>query len=283
MPANLTHHSYGKSAIRLTKVIRRDDRHDLIEYAVTVTLAGDFGGSYTTGDNSKIVATDSMKNTVYVLAAENNFDSPEAFASLAARHFVKTYEQVESAEVRVEQGGWSRINVDGEPHASAFHASGRDVRIGRAVAGASGVQVGGGIGGLVVLRTSGSEFWGFVADRYRTLGDSRDRIFATTVDAEWTFAESGDFNADYDAMRGAMLTTFATHHSLAVQQTLNEMGKAALDAVPAVRKIELSMPNQHRIPFNLEPFGLENTNAIFVPTAEPFGMITGVVEREAAQ
>jgi urate oxidase len=131
-----------------------------------------------------------------------------------------------------------------------------------------------------VLKTTASEFSNFVTDRYRTLKDTKDRIFATTVDAEWTYSiRKADFNGSFSAIRTALLTTFATHHSLAVQQTLLAMGEAALAASPAIQSIDLKMPNQHRIPFNLEPFGIKNDNEIFVPTDEPFGMITGVVTR----
>jgi urate oxidase len=283
MSGVLRHNSYGKADVRLTKVVRHSDgRHDLYEFSVDIQLEGDFADSYTAGDNSKVVATDSMKNTVYVLAKENPFDSPEAFALLLARHFVRTYAQVGGAAVKVRQDNWQRITVEGAPHAHSFVNGGGDVRWSLVRLGKTGPAiVQSGIAGLRVVKTTGSEFHTFVTDRYRTLKDTRDRLFGTSVDAEWNWAgESADFNAGYGAIRPALLRTFATHHSLAVQQTLLEMGRAALSAAPAVKSIRLAMPNQHRIPFNLEPFGLKNDNDIFVATDEPYGLITGVVERE---
>jgi urate oxidase len=269
--------------VRLTKVVRHPDgRHDLYEFCVDVQLEGDFADSYTAGDNTKIVATDSMKNTVYVLAKETTFDSAEGFALTLARHFAGTYAQVTAVSIRVSQANWQRITADGQPHAHAFVKGGTDVRwalVKMAKHGRPTVESG--VSGLQVVKTTASEFRDFVTDRYRTLKDTSDRIFGTSVEAAWTWGgEAAEFNAGYGAVRAALLHTFAAHHSLAVQQTLLEMGRAALSAAPAIKSIRLTMPNQHRIPFNLEPFGLKNENDVFVTTDEPYGLITGTVERE---
>jgi urate oxidase len=276
----LHHNSYGKSSVRLTKVMRGPQRHEFIEMSVDILLEGDFVASYSHGDNRKVIATDSMKNTVYVLAAESKFDSIEQFALLLCRHFRTTYPQVTKAEVAIEQASWDRIEAGDRPHSHAFVSGRSEKRICRAALD-SKPQISGGIAGLQVLKTTGSEFSGFVSDRYRTLKDASDRIFATSVEAQWKYSkEKADFNVSFDTIRAALLNTFAAHHSLSVQQTLLEMGKAALEAAPAIDSIELKLPNQHRIPFNLEPFGLKNTLELFVPTDEPYGLIAGVVKRE---
>ena len=282
MSAKLANHSYGKSDIRLTKVIRDGDRHSLLEFSVDVLLDGDFGRSYTAGDNAKIVATDSMKNTVYVTAKEQQFDSPERFAVLLSKHFCRTYEQVSSASVTIRQTNWARIDVDEKPHDHAFVCGGPDLRTAVAKTTGNTTTLSGGISDLLVLKTTRSVFKGFVTDRYRTLKDADDRIFATKVTAAWDFETAGDgpHNAVADSVRTAMLETFATHMSYAVQETMFEMGKAALAAVPSIGRISLSMPNKHRIPVNLQPFGLTNDNEIFVWTEEPYGKIDAVVTRE---
>ncbi|MEM6562790.1 MAG: factor-independent urate hydroxylase [Planctomycetota bacterium] len=280
MPHELTYNSYGKGRVRVTKVVRHGDRHELFELAVKVTLRGDFDASYTAGDNTNIVATDSIKNTVYVLAKETDFTHMEPFAVTLAKHFVDTYPQVSTAEVDVEQPNWVRVFMDGESHDHAFTRGSGDLRTSRAVYDGTTLRHVGGLRGLEVLKTTASEFHGFVDDRYRTLRDTTDRIFATTIDATWTYLESEvDFAALHAGVKRIVLDTFATHHSLAVQQTLLAIGNAVLDAVPHVDEIRLQMPNQHRIPMNLEPFGLTNENEIFVATDEPFGMITGTVKR----
>jgi urate oxidase len=283
MSTRLTHNSYGKSCIRLAKVVRRGDHHDYFELSVDVSLEGDFVESYTAGDNTKVVATDSMKNTVYVLAKEHTFDAVDDFAGILAGHYVQTYPQVAAASVAIRQAMWKHIRVDDVPHEHAFVSGGSELRTARVRSERNAtLQRWAGVTNLLVLKTTGSEFRDFVDDRYRTLKDTRDRIFATSVEAEWSYADATarDFNAEHVAIRRAMLETFANHHSLAVQQTLLAMGDAALAACGAISSIRLAMPNQHRIPFNLEPFGLSNENDIFVPTDEPFGLITGTVERK---
>lgn len=281
--AVLQHNAYGKSHVRLTKVVRGPHRHKLSELSVDIQLEGDFHDSYTTGDNRKIIATDSMKNTVYVLAKENDFQSIEEFSLLLCRHFISTYSQVKTATAHIRETKWDRIQAGDHPHPHAFVAGGSEQRTCRARLNAKSAKadLSGGIANLQILKTADSEFADFVSDRYRTLKDAHDRIFATTVDAVWAYdSESSDFDASFTAIRTGLLKTFATHHSLAVQQTLLAMGEAALAACASIQSIELNMPNQHRIPFNLEPFGLENGNEIFVPTDEPYGTISGVVRRK---
>ncbi len=273
----LKENSYGKSSVRLTKVVRHGSHHELIEISVDIRLHGDFVASYATGDNSKIIATDSMKNTVYVLAKERSFASIEEFAAQLARHFLQTYNQVRQAEVSINQASWQRL----AHHSHAFIDGGTERRICRADLAGEELELTGGVSELRFLKTTGSEFCGFVTDRYRTLQDATDRIFATSVEAVWTYAsEVADFNGTFIAARSALVQTMADHHSLAVQQTLLAMGNAALKACPILRSIRLTMPNLHRIPVNLQPFGLENRNEIFVPFDEPYGVISGFIERE---
>jgi urate oxidase len=283
MAARLQHNAYGKSSIRLTKVVRGPLRHELAELSVDIMLEGEFADSYLSGDNRKVIATDSMKNSVYVLAKEVDFKSIEDFAIVICRHFRSSYAQVESATVSISQAKWDRIELGGRPHPHAFIGSASERRTCWACmkAGTVDAAISGGITGLQLLKTTNSEFSDFVSDRYRTLKDTRDRIFATSVDAMWSYgAEKSEFNGSFAVIRAALLKTFAEQHSLAVQQTLMAMGKAALAACPSIQSVDLKMPNQHRIPFNLEPFGIKNDNEIFVPSDEPFGLITGVVTRE---
>jgi urate oxidase len=281
--AKLLHNSYGKSKVRLTKVSRTADRHELAELSVTIELKGDFTASYVKGDNRNIIATDSMKNTVYVLAKENTFASIEDFATILCDHFLKTYPQVYSASIMIEETKWKRINIDNNPHPHAFTSGGAEKRVCTAnlVRDARTITRHGGVTDLQVLKTTASEFTDFVTDRYRTLKDAKDRIFATTIEARWNYyPDATDFNKYFADIRAALIKTFATHYSLAVQQTLLAMGEAALAACPKIDLIDLKLPNHHRIPFHLQPFGLENNNEIFVPTDEPFGSISGTVQRQ---
>jgi urate oxidase len=281
MPNNLIHNSYGKSAVRLTKVVRNGARHELFEIDAQIQLQGDFEPAYRDGDNSSVVATDSIKNTVYVLAKENEFDSVEQFAVILAKHFPATYSQVTQATVELFQSAWTRIAVDGKPHDHAFTSAGPQRRYAKVIfARGDAAKLTGGVRDLLVLKTTASEWRDFVTDRYRTLKDTRDRIMATKVDADWQYnTDKADFPAAAAAIDGAILRTFATQHSLGVQQTLLAMGEAALGACSAIDSISFELPNQHRIPFNLEPFGLKFENDIFVATDEPYGLIRGTIAR----
>jgi urate oxidase len=280
----LTPNAYGKSDVRLTKVVRRGARHELFEITADVQLEGDFAAAYSTGDNRNVVATDTMKNFVYVKAKERSFDSVEALALILADEFVRTYPQVTRATVELRQSAWRRIEVDGMPHDHAFVDGGRQMRYAKAAKSREAdVHLTGGLRDLVVLKTTASEWRDFHTDRHRTLRDTGDRIMATSIDADWSFArlpDRDDFDATYDAITRAILTTFATRHSLGVQQTLKDMGDAALAACPVIDSISFALPNLHRIPVNLEPFGLNFENDIFVATDEPYGLIKGTITRD---
>jgi urate oxidase len=283
MPAKLTYQSYGKSAVRLTKVKRLPDRHELIELEVAIELSGDFAESYACGDNSKVIATDTMKNTVYALAATHPIDAPEDFASALARHFVQAHRHVYNAIVRMWQTSWRRMTIDGREHPHSFVGAGQDRRKVMLHLTREKPYMWSGVDDLMLLKTADSAFRGFLRDAYTTLADTDDRIFATRLSADWLYDKPvPDWNAAYHAIMDAMVRVFARHQSLSVQQTLYSMGEAALEACPAIRVIHLEMPNQHRIPVNLQPLGLENRNEIFVTTTEPYGLIKATLERKLA-
>jgi urate oxidase len=282
MSATLVHNSYGKSAVRLTKVVRNGSVHELFEISAAIQLEGDFEPAYRDGDNRNVIATDSIKNTVYVLAKENAFDSVEQFSLILARHFLANYSHVSKATIELTQSSYNRIHVNGHPHDHAFTSAGPQLRLAKAIVSRTSPreELIGGVRDLVVLKTTASEWRDFHTDRYRTLKDTRDRIMATKVNADWTYNTTTDhFAVCATVIDDAILTTFATHHSLGVQQTLLAMGEAALGACPQIDSISFELPNLHRIPFNLEPFGLKFENDIYVATDEPYGLITGTITR----
>ena len=279
--ARLTANSYGKAAVRLTKVVRHGAVHTLFEFNVEIMLEGKFEAVYLEGDNSRCIPTDTMKNTVYALAKKHEFESGEEFARILAGHFIETFLHVFRATVTLEQVLWDRIVVDGKPHDHSFAKSttARRTATARAQRGEP-ITLTGGVTGLEVIKTTKSGFAGFLRDQYTTLKETTDRIFGTSVDAAWTYdSAEADFNAGFAAARRAILDVFATHDSLGVQQTIFAMGEAVLAAVPAICEISFTMPNQHRLLVNLEPFKMTNSNEIFVTTSEPFGLIKGTLAR----
>jgi urate oxidase len=281
MPAVLTSHSYGKSRVRVTRVIRLADRHEVRELTVDVRLEGDFGASYTRGDNSLVIPTDTMKNVVHALAHGRPAEAIEDFGAALAGHFLEGFTHVRSATVRLVEHPWRRIAVDGRDHPHAFISGGGETRTAAVTRDRGGTRFEAGLEGLQVLKTTGSGFSGFLRDRYTTLPETADRIFATEVQARWLYAAGAEVSWDeaHGRVRRSLLETFAGHESLSVQQTLYAMGEAALSACAEVEEVALTLPNKHRTLVDLERFGRTNLNEVFVATDEPFGVITGTLRR----
>ena len=272
---------YGKAEVRIVKITRDTATHEIEDLSVTSQLRGDFSASHLTGDNSHVVPTDTQKNTVYGLAREHGIGSPEAFLLRLGDHFTGTFDWVTGGRWEAESYAWARIAVDGAPHDHAFVREGQETRTAVVTRDGAETWVLAGLTGLVVLKSTGSEFHGFPRDRFTTLEEADDRILATAVTARWRYADLElDFDAAYAAIRQQLLETFATTHSLALQQTLYAMGAAVLEARPEVAEIRFSMPNKHHFLVDLSPFGLDNPNEIFFAADRPYGLIEATVERE---
>jgi urate oxidase len=143
-----------------------------------------------------------------------------------------------------------------------------------------GLLVESGLEDLPLLKATDSAFAGFLREAYTTLPETLDRLFATVLSANWLYAEdAADWDRCYRLTRQALLEVFARHKSLSVQHTLHAMGTAALEVCKEVEQISLRMPNKHHLLVNLQPFGLENNNEIFVATEELYGVITGTLRR----
>jgi urate oxidase len=280
MSAILTQQAYGKSRVRLTKVLRHTDRHELKELCVAIQLTGDFAASYTQGDNSRVVATDTIKNTVYVLAKDHPLTDIESFGQALAGHFLKTYPHVASATINLTEKPWQRIVSNGVEHPHAFVSGGGEHRTSTITLTRQERHIESGFEELALLKTTDSAFTGFLRDRYTTLPETEDRIFATLLTATWFHDKPpDDWNRCYQLIRQTLVAVFAEHKSLSVQHTLHAMGTAALDVCSSLRQISLEMPNRHHLLVNLQPFGLANHNEIFVPTNEPFGLIRATLTR----
>jgi len=269
---------YGKAECRLVKVTRDTDRHLIEDLNVTSQLRGDFEACHTEGDNSHVVATDTQKNTVYAFARDG-VGSPEEFLLRLGRHFLGEFEWVSGGHWAAEQYAWERI-ADGD---HSFVRTGRETRTTVVEMDGADVAVTAGLKDCTVLKSTGSEFHGFPRDRYTTLQETTDRILATNVTASWRYTAADlDFNALYDGVRDLLLTTFADVHSLALQQTIFEMGKAVLERYDEVQEVSLSCPNKHHFLVDLEPFGLDNPGEVFFAADRPYGLIEATVQREEA-
>jgi urate oxidase len=309
MDITLGQNDYGKAGIRLAYVWRDGDRHDFRDLTVSVALEGDFAASFMHGDNTKVLPTDSQKNTVYALAKERGVGEIEDFATLLARHFVESHGPVERATVRIEEHGWTRIG----PHSFGGDGGLRYARA-RHRDGAT-TEIRSGLLEVRVVNTTGSEFAGFATDRYTTLPEAWNRILATRITALWIYGsrapgnnrppehppsraegndprleppqtpgeESGRFDwaTIYTETRRHLVQAFVETYSRSLQQTLYAMGARVLEHRPEIAAIRLSLPNIHHTPVDLSPFGLTNENEVFVVSEQPHGLIEGTVTRSA--
>jgi len=283
MTVVLGDNQYGKADVRLVHIARGGDWHEITDLTVSVALAGDLAAVHHSGDNSGVVATDSQKNTVYAFAREHGIGEIEDFADLLARHFVATYSHIRRARVAIEQHSWDRIAVDGDDHPHSFAAAGGERRTTTVTHDGAQSWVLSGLTGLVVLKSTGSEFAGFVRDRYTTLAETDDRILATAVTARWLHgAAAGDWATSFALVRRRLVETFSATHSLSLQQTLYAMGSAALEGQPDIAEIRLSMPNRHHFLVDLAPFGLDNPGEVYFAADRPYGLIEGTVTRDDA-
>jgi urate oxidase len=280
MSVRLVTHEYGKSRVRVLKVFREDATHTVKELDVAVTLTGDFASSYTSGDNSLVVATDTIKNTVNVLAHRELGLQTERFAKVLAEHFPAKYGQVKTARVEITERVWDRLVAGGAPHPHSFTAAQSARAWVSASAESGGTVLRSGIRELLILKSTGSGFEGFPRCEFTTLAETKDRVFATSLDATWTWGDlPGDFTAANREVLAALLEPFALNYSPSVQTTLFEMGDRVLQACPEVMEIHLAAPNKHCLLINLKPFGIENRNELFVPTDEPHGQIEATIRR----
>ncbi len=281
MAAVLGQNSYGKSDIRLMKVVRDGAVHRLHDLVVDVTLEGDFGAAHLDGDNAKVLPTDTMKNTVYAKASELRLGTNEEFARELAAHFLQTSGAAHAARVSIAEHAWSRLEANGVPHDHAFQRGGAEVRraeVRRTRAGDETVEAG--IERLTVLKSARSGFSGYPRDQYTTLPETDDRIMATSISTRWRYAtDTKGFDDQFTGVRRALLETFADHDSRSVQHTLYAMGAAVIERCPRVDEISITMPNSHHLLVDLAPLGLDNPNEIFVPTPAPYGLIEAKIFR----
>jgi urate oxidase len=292
--ARLGENRYGKSRVRLSRITRAHDpelgeRHEFNEWTVRVLLQGDFDASFTEADNSCLLPTDTMKNTVYSLARASRAANIEEFAMELGDYLLVNNAHVSKVSVEIDEKSWERLQVDGAPEATTFKLGGPELETVRAERARNAAwQITSGIDGLTILKTTKSAFTGYIKDKLTTLKPATDRIFGTRATVAWDYAaatpDTGpDFAPEFDLVRArilaALLKEFAGHMSMSVQHTLFDMGKAALQAAPEIARIHFTMPNLHHLLADLSPFGQDNPNHIFVPIDEPHGYIEATIER----
>ncbi|NKY27204.1 factor-independent urate hydroxylase [Nocardia gamkensis] len=287
-PIVLTDHRYGKAENRIVRIHRQTARHEIRDVNVSTVLRGDFADAYVAGDQAKVLPTDSQKQTAYAFAKQPGLRAIEDYALALADHFVAEIEPVRSARVEVDEYAWQRVSVGGVEHDHTWVRQGPEVRTAAVTVAGSGAErrawVVGGVKDLTILKSTGSEFADFLTDDFTVLAPTHDRMLATALVAEWRFADSAgvDWDEVYTGVRARLVETFATLHSKAMQQTLFEMGKAALTACPVLAEIRLAAPNKHHFDYDLGRFGIENRGEVYHADDRPYGLIHATVARADA-
>ena len=277
----LAENRYGKSRVRLVRVKRHPERHDFHEWTIDVLLEGDFESCFVDGDNSKILPTDTMKNTVYSLARNSSAQCMEQFGQELTAFLMGRNPQVASVQVKIAEKAWDHLTTGGNPHPTTFVLSSAEVQTTEiSQKRDTKVSISSGLENLLILKTAGSGFIGFIKDSLTTLPEATDRLLGTSLRANWKYASpSVNFPSLRSKIRESLLETFANHHSKSVQHTLYAMGEAVLERILEIEDIELTMPNIHCLLVDLSRFGQDNPNEIFVPVDEPHGYIEARVCR----
>ena len=276
--ATLGANQYGKAESRVVRVVRGADRHEIHDLNVSTSLRGDFDAAHVDGDQSAVLPTDTQKNTAFAYAKLHGVTSPEDYALALGRRLLDATPAAASAQVRVEQYAWDRLGRH------AFSRRGGEVRTCVVEVGRETVQVTSGLQDLVLLKSTGSEFKGFLVDEFTTLAEADDRILATSLTAQWRHdSADADWNASYDLVRDVLLSTFATTYSRALQETLYLMGSAVVDTLPGIAEVRFAAPNKHHFLVDFSGFdvdGLENNGEVFIAADRPYGLIECTVLRE---
>lgn len=272
--------NYGKSEVRLVKVDRSGSRHGLRDITAEVSLTGDFDAAHVKGDNTGLIATDTMRNTVYALAKQRLTKDIESFGLALVDHFLQVGPKNTGARVKLTEHTWNRIEVDGAGHDHSF-VKGSGKRTATVSGGESGErEVSAGLEDVTVLKTTNSGWEGYLHEQYTTLPETDDRILSTVVSAKWQYNNANlDFDRVWESVEHRILQTLTDHYSPSVQNTLYRMGYAVLEEHAEVERIHFSLPNIHHLLFDLERFGMENDKEIFQATSDPYGLIEGTVER----
>ena len=278
---------YGKAETRLVRIYRDSPRHQIRDLNVSTSLRGSFADAHVAGDQKDVLPTDSQKNAVFALAKQHGVGTIEEFALTLADHFLRQSPAATGARIEIDEYPWERIQVSGAGHDHSFVRSGGGVRT--TVVNVDGrgsgrvAHVVSGIKDLVVLKSTGSEFHGFLKDEYTTLPETTDRILATSLVARWRYEQSDvEWDKSYDAIRALLLQRFAEIHSYALQQTLYGMGESVLEQFAEVAEIKFSAPNKHHFLVDLSPFELDNPGEVFFAADRPYGLIEGTVVRDGA-
>jgi len=278
---------YGKAESRVVRIYRDTKRHEIRDLNVSTAIRGDFEAAHTTGDQAHVLPTDTQKNTAFAFAKKHGVRSPEEYAVALGGRLLEATPAATGVLVNAEEYPWDRVTVGQYEHEHTFVRRGGEVRTVAVDVTPDGLRIVSGLTDLVVLKSTGSEFRGFLRDEYTTLPDADDRILATSLTAHWRSrhdqpgqVEDVEWDEEHRTVRALLLEAFASTYSHALQETLFAMGRLVLERMPTVEEISFAAPNRHHFLVDLAPFGLDNPGEVFVAADRPYGLIEATVTRE---
>src|SRR5258708_26714532 len=179
---SLAENRYGKSRVRVVRVKRHPDRHDFREWTLEILLEGDFDPCFVDGDNSKILPTDTLKNTVYALARSSMAECMEEFGKELIAFLLDRNPQVSAARVMLSEKAWEHLYTGGKPHPTTFMQSSTECQTAEIAATRNGLpSVRSGLENLVILKTAGSGIVGVIKGLLYAPAGSAARVFRRLV------------------------------------------------------------------------------------------------------
>lgn len=286
---DLPMHQHGKNRVRLGRTWREGNVHHFVEWTVATVLESAMEQAFFVGDNSGMTATDTQKNTVYVVAKRMSTKCTiEEYAVALAQHFVATYPLVSKAKISVEQKPWNRVHVNGVPHDHGYMLTGTEIRTVFVTYDKAGkLDVTAGIKDMTVLKTTQSGYEGYLIDQYTTLPPTKDRIVATSITCTWKYATAPhSYDQAFNSAKQSIVDLFygppkGGVFSGSVQNTMYQVGEAMLDRISQIESVFFNMPNIHFLPCNV--VGSKFENDVYVATSEPHGTIEAVITRKGKQ
>ena len=285
---NYDDNHYGKSCVKVAKIIKYSTHHDFKEFIVDIQLYGDFLKSFVIPTNENVIPTDTMKNTVYVLAQQHSMDSPIEFGVDLTSYFLNKFSHVSKVNVEITEIVWNRVILDNNKEHTHGFVDKQTHQLKCLVSNTKGqeIDIKAGIVNLSILKTKGSSFDGFMIDEYTTLKPASDRIMATKANIFWSYDDiydlkTIDHNVIYQKVKQLAVQTFVMHdESKSVQHTIHIIGHNVLNSIKEIQRIEINLPNSHYVLSNITDFGLENDNQIFIPSPEPYGNIFASLSKQ---
>jgi urate oxidase len=266
----LSHHSYGASRIRLLRVTRRGDRHDLRDLTVAVTVEGEVAEAFTQGDNELLLPADTLRNTVNAVARDESLGELEDLGLALADQFMESQPQFTRVRIDLSEQPWTRLPVAGRAQGQAFTASNGERRTASVTSNGTRRAVVAGLQDFAIMKTSGAAFEGYLADRFTTLEAASDRVLAVSADSRWTYLHDEiTFGPFYEGVRQLLIEAFVRQPSRSAEHTAHAMADVVLSSYADIGEVTVRL-RQRSLPLvELAAFGLDNPRVLFRPEEAP--------------